>query len=1488
LIGAYNSLTDKHLTAYFNNARIRRHLQRVGLISRSGRIVSEKEFRYKIILRDQQRHVRECLAQAIFHRVLDMERLHQTEIRRKLEDFSRREQVNKVKVERCNRYEDDQIIILTPRPPTRLRSSQAQHSEPEREASDSTDSFGSSRPNTAPEKTQRPVRLKPLNSTSTLTSTKKNLSHSHNHASRNNREQPISYMLDRNVMRHLTLRDFSNSASPYRLPVINNLVTPVPPLKKKDNVQNGTLWGRRLRPTTAPSDAPEKKEGAVQRVCSQTAVVVKMVYFGKSVRLAHELNELKDEVKVFQQHCGGENLCVYKGRLKEGELFQFMSRRHRGFPFSLTFYLNGLQVERLSSCCEFKHRKNLRLGGRSSHFGFSGVEGAAPCYRCIIAMGLDKKPTPPKRIRNDPLTSKSCGKEEEEKHLQSESSQSHETETKKNTNQEHKHKNGYEEDFEADDEGPIDDGVYEGIETSPLLSREEEDGRRKDENGTDDLKFDMTGSSSVSSGLSSSSSSSEVDEDEVVINKAQKEEVKVTFQRRTVTLNLEKHAEETKILQTSSMSLPNKEETQNQEGQTEKEDGGDENPREEPQETGEPRAKAGEAEEPIEELQEAEKPIEKLQEAEKPIEKLQEAEEPIKKLIEAKEPRDELIEGEKVREDLREGTAGNVNKLEEQAKSVQEKLAEAILSMTECVSEPELSDSTTEEDEMMWVRSMKNGPGSEPDSNVAQQPADEENEAEPLQDAEREFAHMEEPKEELENETNETPQPEAKTEEEENHNKQIEVKTENKNSNNEKLQDENNDDEEKDKDTKSEVTQNIIDNEGQTHEVTNLTNKNNKSNEEPELMEMPEFDEPPSGEISKSEESFGQKLEKEATSETSVNAEETMTTPVEEEFPMVEENTELQTENPEETSMNYDNVDQNSKMENVTDEEWSAGEEVSKDNATEGHQAEKGETFDKESRNLNNGEETENYVTTCDVKDTELKLNVSSVSEVNDEDVAGEEEELDERVGVPEIDGVSKQGEDGDGVKTNIRNKMEEENENKKEETKDQELTEEERAYQKTPPTSGHTSKEKVGERKEQEKELTAEEDVELKHEEVAGIEGKEKINDIHEKEVKETEFFHENEVEDIAEKGEEITIVAGADAEMQKTMMEQENVNYKEQKEISNLTVHEVVQKTTDEDEPPEEKSVEIETENREEIITLDQEGLKEVVGLGETEGTPETNEEKINQGVTEEEGVKEEQMNFDNEIEEEKKRETQLEKTTAEEVEEEEVQQKVGEEQNDKKHDEQQKASEEVKDEQKAAVENNTPLISGDIINVATQYKASSDPKSPGKDFADVELKHKNMSGEEEIRAIDGNNIPSSIYIKKDKSVENAGETRSVEESTCPSEESQPLEKLLALRREEREAELIVAPQTNQGELVSSWVNFHQASNYFETFVEPLDGIKIRDEEKAENAEVMEMNQESSETEMDKLSIKHEKLEDKMVENFNRKTKALLGGQRSKLSIF
>ncbi|NXI78336.1 ERIC3 protein, partial [Rhipidura dahli] len=97
-LATYNSLTDKHLARYFSNARIRRHLQKSGLISRSGRIIPEREYRLNARRKDHQRYVQKCLADAIFRKVLDMERHHQLEIKRKLEHSVRKDGLQKIKV----------------------------------------------------------------------------------------------------------------------------------------------------------------------------------------------------------------------------------------------------------------------------------------------------------------------------------------------------------------------------------------------------------------------------------------------------------------------------------------------------------------------------------------------------------------------------------------------------------------------------------------------------------------------------------------------------------------------------------------------------------------------------------------------------------------------------------------------------------------------------------------------------------------------------------------------------------------------------------------------------------------------------------------------------------------------------------------------------------------------------------------------------------------------------------------------------------------------------------------------------------------------------------------------------------------------------------------------------------------------------------------------------------------------------------------------
>ncbi|XP_070817978.1 glutamate-rich protein 3 isoform X2 [Chaetodon trifascialis] len=524
LISAYNSLTDKHLAGYFSNTRIRRHLQRAGLITRSGRIVPDKEYRHKLIQRAHQRHVRECLAQAIFHKVLEMERVHQIEIKRRLEEFARRERVHKIKLERSKRYEEDLIRILSPRPPTGARGIQKQHSGPEGEHSESSESPGSSRPNTAPGKMQRPVRLKPIHSNSTTASLRRSSPYRLLESSNDN-DQLFSCTMEKECRSRWTTKEASHGISPYCLPVINNFVTPVPPATKRKErggkvTLSGTLRGRRLRATTASSGADVNEDSPMLRSSvHQSRVCVNMMYFGKTVHLAHDLTDMRDEVKVFQQHCGGENLCVYKGLLREGETFQFISRRHRGFPFSLTFFLNGLQVERLSSCCEFKHRRGSRLGGRHGHFGFSSVEGASPCYKCIIAVGLDKKPTPPpKRVKEDgrregPVISPKDALEMKAERTGDEAASHSENETmetqvkEETAAEDDRVRDDYEEDFEADDEGPVEDEEKK----SPSPSREKQ--RQVKERETSETEEDEKDEDIRSRSGSSSSGSDREDSD---------------------------------------------------------------------------------------------------------------------------------------------------------------------------------------------------------------------------------------------------------------------------------------------------------------------------------------------------------------------------------------------------------------------------------------------------------------------------------------------------------------------------------------------------------------------------------------------------------------------------------------------------------------------------------------------------------------------------------------------------------------------------------------------------------------------------------------------------------------------------------------------------------------------------------------------------------------------------------------------------------------
>ncbi|XP_015225864.1 PREDICTED: glutamate-rich protein 3 isoform X1 [Cyprinodon variegatus] len=485
---------------------------------------------------------------------------------------------------------------------------------------------------------QRPVRLKPINSTSTTASFKHGSPYRPLISSQENKHLLNNTQMDIRSRRHMTAEDVSHGISPYCLPVINNFVTPVPPLKKKNDRElkvtaGSTIRTRRLRPATSSSGS--QNPSWLSSSVYQSRVCVNMVYFGKTVHLSNDLIDSRDEVKVFQQHCGGENLCVYKGELREGEAFQFISRRHRGFPFSLTFYLNGLQVERLSSCCEFKHRRGARLGGRHGYFGFSNIEGASPCYKCIIEMGLDKKPSPPKRVIRDRSEVKSATslKDETETPIK-ETTDREETEAV-----ESKVKDDYEEDFEADDEGPVEETTLREEKSPSLFSETELPDQEKDASQAEDEEDDIEKGSSSGSRMSGSDEESDGE--------------------------ATKHSED--------------DETED----TVKEDGQPEADQQKPEETVAARVQSA-----------------SVNNSDIVDSAMDSTGIEISGTSVSMGNEDKLSSD--TSEDKERENPGNETKIEyeqERAKSVQEKLAEAILNVSHCSSEPELSDTTTEEEE---------------------------------------------------------------------------------------------------------------------------------------------------------------------------------------------------------------------------------------------------------------------------------------------------------------------------------------------------------------------------------------------------------------------------------------------------------------------------------------------------------------------------------------------------------------------------------------------------------------------------------------------------------------------------------------------------------------------------------------------------------------------------------------------------------------------
>ncbi|CAF4936953.1 unnamed protein product, partial [Rotaria socialis] len=156
---------------------------------------------------------------------------------------------------------------------------------------------------------------------------------------------------------------------------------------KKSPSRVSFVYPTRLSPRTSISTRAKTTKIIKSNVNLKNHSQITMVYLGSQTHIDYDQSlqqQNSSEIIVMQQHCGGENLILFKKNLQQNEKFTFESRRHFAYPFALSLYVNGLIDCRISVCCEYKHKIGLPLGGKRASFAILNVQGGKPCQTFVI------------------------------------------------------------------------------------------------------------------------------------------------------------------------------------------------------------------------------------------------------------------------------------------------------------------------------------------------------------------------------------------------------------------------------------------------------------------------------------------------------------------------------------------------------------------------------------------------------------------------------------------------------------------------------------------------------------------------------------------------------------------------------------------------------------------------------------------------------------------------------------------------------------------------------------------------------------------------------------------------------------------------------------------------------------------------------------------------------------------------------------------------
>ncbi|XP_023224435.1 glutamate-rich protein 3-like isoform X2 [Centruroides sculpturatus] len=437
-LGTYNSLTDQHLTHYFKKPTVKRQLTKAGLINKQGNIIPDSVRKLEEIKQQQQKEAHELLANAIVQKTLELERLRQAEIKHHLDDMNKIELVERVKSARGKSKKKQ--ASLPYQSAYNLSYSADSLNLPQLSTNKgynwnkSSFSLNYNLPNYILENNKIDDKINEeylLNNKHFMKkgSSAKLHKERKNENFDNQRSKSAGAKLKNSDSLNQIYKDafkvlLKSPISPYLLPVLSKA-------KSMSSIQRNT--SAKCKSTKKNKSGCKSKKNSNQQKFSETIEEptavnlyeaennnnieyfkikkpvlqvsesqcrITLCFHGAMSMYAWIIPQIYQEVHISQQHCGGNSICVFKKQLQAEDIFTFVSRRHRGYPFSITIFIDGIRHFRLSTCCEYRYQRGSKLGGKRGQFTLIDVQGSKPCFRCQVEESLGiyrpRHPPPPK------------------------------------------------------------------------------------------------------------------------------------------------------------------------------------------------------------------------------------------------------------------------------------------------------------------------------------------------------------------------------------------------------------------------------------------------------------------------------------------------------------------------------------------------------------------------------------------------------------------------------------------------------------------------------------------------------------------------------------------------------------------------------------------------------------------------------------------------------------------------------------------------------------------------------------------------------------------------------------------------------------------------------------------------------------------------------------------------------------------------------------